>query len=163
MRPLPVKPLYGKNFLMSKIFTKLQKAVCLTTAASIVFFFLYNTNFSPRLLQYQCGNELAKKVNGVIDPKEVYFWKENYSSSFNFYTGTIRKQFSDSIMNNKRTVWLMFNENNKQEVLESGLQIDRQVQTADYEVSRNSFKFLNPTTRDSATTQMILAEISRKQ
>ena len=151
------------HFLMSKIFTPLQKAICLTTAASIVFFFLYNTNFSPRLLKYQCGNELAKKVKGVIDPEEVYFWKENYSSSFNFYTGTIRKQFNDSIMNNKRTAWLMFNKNNKQDVLEAGYKIDRQIQAVDYEVSRPDFKFLNPSTRDSATTQMILAEISIKQ
>ena len=151
------------HFLMSKVFTQLQKAVCLTTAASIGFFFLYNTNFSPRLLKYQCGNELAEKVNGAIDPQDVYFWKENYSSSFNFYTGTIRKQFNDSIMNNKRTVWLFFHGNNKQDVLESGYQIDRQMQAVDYEVSRPDFTFLNPSTRDSATTQMILAEISIKQ
>ena len=151
------------HFLMSKVFTKLQKAVCLTAAVSIGFFFLYNTNFSPRVLQYQCGNELVKKINDTIDPEEVYFWKENYSSSFNFYTGTLRKQFNDSIMNNKRTVWLMFNENNKQQVLESGYQFGRQIQAADYEVSRLNFKFLNPSTRDSATMQMILAEISPKQ
>jgi 4-amino-4-deoxy-L-arabinose transferase-like glycosyltransferase len=151
------------HFLISKVFTQLQKAVCLTTASAIVFFFLYNTNFSPQLLKYQCGNELAKKVKGVISPEEIYFWKENYSSSFNFYTATIRQQFNDSLLNSKRTIWMLFNENDKQEVLQSGYQISQQLQTADYEVSRYSFKFLNPATRDSATTQMILSEISRKQ
>ena len=151
------------HFLMSKVFTKLQKAVCLTTAASIIFFFLYNTNFSPRLLQYQSGNVLAKKVKGLIDPEAVYFWQENYSSSFNFYTATIRKEFNDSIMSNKRTAWLMFHKNNKQDLLESGYQFDSEIPATDYEVSRLDFKFLNPLTRDSATTQMILAEISRKQ
>ena len=57
----------------------------------------------------------------------------------------------------------MFNKNNKQDVLEAGYKIDRQIQAVDYEVSRPDFKFLNPSTRDSATTQMILAEISIKQ
>jgi 4-amino-4-deoxy-L-arabinose transferase-like glycosyltransferase len=151
------------HFLMSKVFTQLQKAVCLTTASAIVFFFLYNSNFSPKLIKYQCGNELAKKIKGVIDPEEIYFWKDNYSSSFNFYTATLRKQFNDSLFNGRKKSWVLFSENEKQDVLQSGYQINQQLQAADYEVSRYNFKFLNPATRDSATTQMILAEISRKQ
>src|SRR4030095_12104875 len=80
-------------FLKTQHLSYLPKAVCTSVASMVVSFFLLNTNFYPQLLKYQGGNELAKKIKGNVDLVNVYFWKDNYSSSFNFYTATERKQF----------------------------------------------------------------------
>ena len=73
-------------FLKNQRLSYVQKAVCVSVTSMALSFFLLNTNFYPQLLKYQGGNELAKKIRGNVDPVNVYFWKNNYSSSFNFYT-----------------------------------------------------------------------------
>jgi hypothetical protein len=84
-------------FLKNQQLSYAPKAVCVSVTSMVFSFFLLNTNFYPQLLRYQGGKELAKKIKGNVDPVNVYFWKNNYSSSFNFYTATERKQFDDSI------------------------------------------------------------------
>lgn len=151
------------HFIRSKIFLPVQKAVCITASASVVFYFLYNSSFSPQLLKYQGGNELAKKIRGAINPEEIYFLKDNYSSSFNFYTATLRKEFKDSVFINRHTIWVLFNENSRAELEKNKLLVVKEIEVPDYEITRYSFKFYNPVTRDNACTRMILAEVTRNQ
>jgi hypothetical protein len=49
-----------------------------------------------------------------MDPVNVYFWKNNYSSSFNFYTAT-SVNLIDSIFKGKKPIWL-FDNNDSAEV-----------------------------------------------
>jgi hypothetical protein len=148
-------------FLKNQQLNYVQKAIGFSASTMIVSFFLLNTNFYPKLLKYQGGNELAKKILGNIDPANVYFWKDNYSSSFNFYTVTERKQFDDSIFaNGKKPIWLLFDKHMLVDIEQAGYKIGHVDSVQDYEITRLKLKFLNPATRKDELTEMVIGEIT---
>jgi 4-amino-4-deoxy-L-arabinose transferase-like glycosyltransferase len=141
-----------------------QKAAGLSVATMILSFFLLNTNFYPQLLKYQGGNELAKKIKGNVDPANIYFWKDNYSSSFNFYTATERKQFDDSIfLKGKKPIWLLFDIHNEDEIKQAGYKLGMAYSSADFEITRLNLKFINPATRKKQLTGMVICEVVGKE
>ena len=151
-------------FLRDQQLPYLQKALCVSVAAMVVTFFLLNTNFYPQLLKYQGGNELAKRIKGNVDPVNVYFWKENYSSSFNFYTATERKQFDDSIfLKGKKPIWLLFDKYDSSDISRSGYKIGLIYSVPDFGITRLSLKFINPVTRKNELHEMRLGEITGKE
>lgn len=151
-------------FLRTSKIDILGKAVCVSVATMVVAFFLLNTNFYPQLLQYQGGNQLAKKIKGNVDPQNVYFWRDIYSSSFNFYTATERKQFNDSIYTKgKRPIWLLFDKHNLSDIQQAGYSIGLTYEVPDFEITKLNLKFINPAKREGQLTQMMLGEITGKR
>ena len=151
-------------FLLSIRLAILQKAVSVSVATMVVSFYLLNTNFYPQLLKYQGGNELAKKVKGNVDPVNIYFWKDNYSSSFNFYTATERNQFDDSLyVKGKKPLWLLYDARNTDEIQQAGYKIGLTYSVADYEITKLDLKFLNPATRNRELKQLMVSEITGKE
>ncbi len=148
-------------FIKSKFYSQLQKAVTLSASLMAFVFFLLNSNFYPQLLKYQAGNELAFSTKGVIDPETVYAWKESHSSSYFFYTKTIRRQFEDAVLQGKDKVGLLYFINDEPGILNEGYKISNRHEVTDFEVTRLGIKFLNPATREKDCTKMVLAEISR--
>lgn len=151
-------------FLRNQQLPYLQKAVCVSVATMAVLFFLLNANFYPQLLKYQGGNELAKKIKGNVDPVNVYFWKDNYSSSFNFYTATERRQFDDSIfLKGKKPIWLLFDRKDSVDIRQSGYNIGLIYSVPDFGITRLDVKFVNPATRKIELHEMMLGEITGKE
>ena len=151
-------------FLRNQKLSYLRKAVCVSVATMVLSFFLLNTNFYPQLLKYQGGNELAKKIKGNVDPANVYFWKENYSSSFNFYTATERKQFDDSIfLKGKKPIWLLFDREDSADIHRSGYKIGLVYSVPDFGITRLDLKFVNPAKRNNELHEMMLGEIVGRQ
>ena len=151
-------------FLRNQQLSYVQKALCISVASMVLSFFLLNTNFYPQLLRYQGGNELAKKIKGNVDPVNVYFWKNNYSSSFNFYTATERKQFDDSIfLKGKRPIWLLFDKNDSTDIRQSGYKIGLTYSVPDFGITKLNLKFVNPVTRKNELHEMVLGEITGKE
>ncbi|MEI9912579.1 MAG: glycosyltransferase family 39 protein [Bacteroidota bacterium] len=110
-------------FIKSGQYGRLQKSVAVSVATMVFAFFLLNTNFYPQLLTYQGGNELAFMTKGKVNAENVYFWKETYSSSFNFYSSTIRKTFDDSVMAAGKKTWLLYDIRNEEEIKQAGYQL----------------------------------------
>jgi hypothetical protein len=71
-------------FLLSKMYNNLQRSITVSVASIALFFFLANTNFYPQLLTYQGGKPLADMTKSIADPKDVYFWKNTFSSTIIF-------------------------------------------------------------------------------
>lgn len=147
-------------FLKSKVYEVWQKAVLVPVAAMIVFFFLLNTNFYPSLLKYQGGNMMAFKTRGIVDPDSVYFWKNNFSSSFNFYTKTLRKEFTDSVLQPGKKTWLLYDIRDEAEIKQT-YTIGERFETLDYEITKIDIKFVNPEKREGQCTKMVLGEVYR--
>jgi hypothetical protein len=148
----------------SRQYSIFEKSVCVSVASMIVSFFLLNANFYPQLLTYQGGNELAKTIKGKVDPVNVYFWKDNYSSSFNFYTVTERAQYDDSLLKKgKEPIWLLFDIRDLPSIRQAGYNIGFNYSARDYEITKLNFRFINPSTRDKTITQIVVAEITGKQ
>ncbi len=151
-------------FLLNKQLAFLQKSIGISVATMIVSFFLLNGNFYPQLLKYQAGNELAKKIKGNVDAANVYFWEDNYSSSFNFYTATERKQFDDSLfVKGKKPIWLLYDSRNLDEIKKSGYKIGMTYHSIDFEITKLDLKFINPASRPTELKEMVIGEITAKE
>ena len=148
-------------FFRTKTYDPMQKAVGVSVAAMILSFFLLNSNFYPQLLTYQGGNQMAFSTKGKVDPASVYFWKGFYSSSYSFYTATLRKQFEDSVLRPGKKTWLLFDIRNEEEIKQSGYRSGQRFSVLDYEITKLDIKFMNPAKRQKECTEMVLAEISR--
>lgn len=148
-------------FIKSNNYNTWQRAIVVPVTCMALFFFLMNTNFYPQLLSYQGGNMLAKNTRGKVDPANVYFWEEMQSSSYSFYSASIRKQFNDSIFLHQQTVWLLYDRAHSTAIAERGYKIIKQYKATDYEITKLKLKFINPETRESQTTEMRLAQISK--
>lgn len=148
-------------FIKNTAYNHLQKAVAVSVSVMIFSFFLLNSNFYPQLLKYQGGNELAFATKGKVDPANVYFWKDVYSSSYNFYTATLRKPFADSVLLHGKKIWLLADIRNLDEIKHRGYQLGQLYSTLDYEITKLDIKFVNPAKREKECTKMLLVEISR--
>ena len=148
-------------FIKSAAYHRLQKAVAVSVAAMIFSFFLLNSNFYPQLLKYQGGKELAVAVKEKLNPDDVYFWKNTFSSSFNFYTKKLYKPFADSVLQPGKKVWLIYDIRDEAEIKQAGYQLCQQFSVLDYEVTKLDIKFVNPAKRESQCSKMVLAELSR--
>lgn len=146
-------------FAISKLIPPLQKAVFVSVASMIFSMFLLNANFYPRLLKYQAGNEMAHHAGRSVDARDVYFWRGTYSSSFNFYTKTLRKEFADSVLVPGKKVWLAYDIKDEAEI-KSKYSIGQRFETLDYEVTKIDIKFLNPEKREKQCSKMVLGEIN---
>lgn len=148
-------------FLMSKFFTSFQKAIISSVVAIALFFFLANTNFYPQLLTYQGGKSLADMTRGIADPKEVYFWKNTYSSSYSFYSSSDRQVYNDSLSG--KHFWLIYEKSQRAEVDSVGFVFGKSFSVRDYEITRLKQKFVNPVTRNETLDSILMAEVVRKK
>jgi 4-amino-4-deoxy-L-arabinose transferase-like glycosyltransferase len=149
------------HFIKSKVYSPLQKAVTFSVATMAFVFFLLNSNFYPQLLTYQGGNELAFAARKKINSADIYFWNNNYSSSFNFYTASLRKPFADSVLQPGKKTWLLYNIHFEEEIKSAGYKVVPRYTAIDYEITRLNIKFVNPASREKECTKLVLAEISR--
>jgi len=131
-------------------------------AVSILFLFLLlNSSFYPKLLKYQGGQELAKLIKNKIEPGRIYFWPKNYSSSFCFAQATLRQEFVDSALNKTRSTWLVFDINYEPEIEKNGYVITERTEVKDFEITKLDRKFLEPSTRNTQCSKLVIGRISR--
>ena len=146
-------------FVLKKYQNTIQKAITVSVATMAVFFFLLNTNFYPNLLNYQGGKPLADLTRQKADPKKVYFWNNTFSSSYNFYTASLRQVYNDSLLKSGEIIWLIYDKSQQAAIDSSGLLPGQQFSVDDYEVTRLKKKFLDPATRKETLTEMRMAEV----
>ncbi len=148
-------------FIKSAAYDRLQKAVTVSVAAMIFSFFLLNSSFYPQLLKYQGGKGLADLVKGKLNPDDVYFWKNTFSSSFTFYSGSLHQPFSNSVLQPGKKVWLIYDIRDEEQIKQAGCFLLPQFSVPDYEITKLDIKFVNPATREKQCSRMVLAELSR--
>lgn len=146
-------------FIRSNQYSILQKSVLVPASAMIFFFFLMNTNFYPQLLQYQAGQHLARATKEITGKEPVYYWKNTFSSSFNFYSRTFRLPFHDSVLRSKEKVWLLYDEREASSIKENYKLGDPKWAAEDYEVTRLTLKFLDPKRRKNECSKLVMAEL----
>jgi 4-amino-4-deoxy-L-arabinose transferase-like glycosyltransferase len=151
--------LAGVVFLLLGFTIPMQKLVGTSVLTSILLFFLLNANFYPRLLHYQAGNEMAFDVSRKANAKNIYFWPEVYSHSFNFYTAELRKEFTDSTMQQPSPIWIMTDSERLEQMKQKNLPIIESYEKDDYGITTMQLPFINPATRKGELTKLILVRI----
>lgn len=148
-------------FFIASGFSKLQKAVGLSVSVMVLSFFLLNSNFYPQLLRYQAGKPLADMSKGKLNPADVYFWNNTFSSSFSFYSRSVYQPFTDTTLKSGDKKWLIFDTRSEGEILQKGYRIGQRFEAKDYEITKLDIRFINPQKREGECTQLALAEISK--
>ena len=141
------------------MYSKIQKAITVPVASIALFFFLLNANFYRQLLTYQGGKPLADMTKGIADPEEVYFWKNTFSSTYNFYSSSNRQVYPDSMRNTDQRFWLIYERSQQAEIDSLGLEFGKTFSVQDYEITRLKQSFIDPSTRAQALDSMIMAEV----
>jgi 4-amino-4-deoxy-L-arabinose transferase-like glycosyltransferase len=151
-------------FYKQPLYTKAQKLILLPVTAVILFFLLMNGNFYPGLLQYQAGKQLAIGTRGKVDPAEVYIEKNavSYSASYNFYSRSLNQVFDDSLLSQGKKAWLLTEPASFERLKSEGYHFGKIYVVPHFRITKLNLKFLNPATRDSQTSKMMLAEIISK-
>ena len=144
-------------FLLSKMYSPVQRSITVSVATIALFFFLANTNFYPRLLTYQGGKPLADQTRAVANPKDVYFWKNTFSSTYNFYSTSNRQVYNDSLLGKK--IWLIYERSQQSEIDSAGFIFGKTFSVPDYEITRLKKEFVDPATRKETLDSMIMAEV----
>ena len=128
-------------------------------AVMFLFIFLY-LNFYPSLLTYQGGQELAEKTKGIVNPETVYFWKNNYSSSYCFATKTLRKEWAGANEQlNNTSAHLIYDVAYEKEISGAGLVLGEKVSVKDFEITKLDREFVNPKTRDAHCSTLVMARV----
>lgn len=125
---------------------------------SVLVWFLLNTNFYPKLLTYQAGNELAQKVMEDIGGANVYQQPGLRAFSFDFYTATLAKPLPDSVFGAAQPVWLLADTAGLR-AARTKYTIGRTIRHRDFSVTQLNGTFINPATRQKALSELILAEV----
>jgi len=143
--------------LLSKSFSTIQKSITISVASIVLLFFLLNTNFYPQLLTYQGGKPLADLTKNVVNPKDVYFWKNTFSSTYNFYSASNRQVYDDSLKHQGKKFWLIYERSQQSQI--AGLIFGKTFSVPDYEITRLKKSFVDPATRKETLDEMIMAEV----
>ncbi|HVG16420.1 MAG TPA: hypothetical protein VM935_15720, partial [Chitinophagaceae bacterium] len=148
-------------FLFKTARAPIGRIVIASAFTSLLLFYLLNSNFYPRLLKYQAGNEMAAIVNNTIGGENIFFQEGERSWSLNFYTKTLHQDFNDSVLQ-KGKPWVVTNSERIEE-LSKTYRLGKQYRHIDYEITRLQGKFINPSTREASTRDMIIAEVLGKK
>ena len=150
-------------FFISRSFSAPQKAVTISASSMVLLFFLLNSNFYPQLLTYQGGKPLADMTKGIVNPKDVYFWKNTSAPSYSFYSSSLRQDYDDSLIGTGRYTWLLYQKSQQAKIDSAGFIFGKIFSAADYEITRLKKNFINPATRKETLDEMILAEVKGKK
>ena len=145
------------------MYNNIQRSIIVSVAAIALFFFLANTNFYPQLLTYQGGKPLADITRGIAEPKDVYFWKNTFSSTYNFYSSSNRQVYNDSLIPTGKNFWLIYEKSQQTEVDSLSLQFGKTFSVPDYEITRLKKNFVDPATRKGTLDEMIMVEVVNKK
>lgn len=146
-------------FILKNAKEKPAQLIAASVVTSILLFFLLNANFYPQLLTYQAGNELAQKTKDSVDTKNVYFWPGIYSSTYNYYTAELRKEYADSLLQTPGPIWIMVNGGKLPELAAHGLKAQEIIGQRDYEITMLDLKFVNPARRNEVIGRYYLVKV----
>ncbi len=143
----------------SKTPTDTKPFTYMLSAVVILCLFL-NINFYPQLLSYQGGQKLADQTKGKINLQTVYFWKNNYSSSYCFATKTLRKELPDpELLLDDTSAHLIYDIAYEKEITTAGWVLGNRVSVKDFEITKLDKQFADPKTRETHCSKLVMAEI----
>ncbi len=118
-----------------------------------------NLHFYPRLLQYQAGTQLAKRLTalGADATNTAYLAVHAYSFDFEMKSAiAVRPELSDL---KTRDRFVVVDSKGLQSMREAGVQLGQTIEMPNYPATRLSGDFLNPRTRAGAVDRWYGVEI----
>ncbi len=119
-----------------------------------------NTQFYPKLLEYQGGSSMAEKVKEKNIPvDEIYKITTRHTWALDFYNQNPVNIISVNDLKAKNDVWVYADDQELEQLQKNGIVWTDQITVDQFRITRLQIKFLNPDTRQDKLNQMHLVHL----
>ena len=140
--------------------TAYAKIVTVAIFSAVLLNGFMNAHFYPKLLEYQGGSTMAKKVREKNIPVDnIYKISEKYSWSLDFYNKKPVQIVSIPEIAKKNDVWVYATDDELNQLKDNGMVWDEQITVDQFRITRLQVKFLNPDTREGKLNKMHLVHL----
>ncbi len=137
------------------------KIMVISVLFSVFVNFGLNTQFYPKLLKYQAGNNLVKIIKDKkIDPNNIYMIKGSQSWTLNFYTERETPEIALSELENMKGKWLFVYDRDLDKLKSQNIKLGKSIEVEHFKITRLSLTFLNPKTRNDILDKAYLFQIN---
>ena len=154
--------LVGLCYVITTKMGVIRKLIVISVSYMIFINFCLNTQFYPKLLMYQAGNNAARVVNSEgIDRDDVFMLSGRPSWSLDFYTKRITPNIPISEISRtiKSGQWLFLYGNELESLKAMNMNWSKEYEIYHHRITRLSLEFLNPNTRDVILEKAYLLQI----
>ncbi len=154
----------GVCYLVTQVIHPARKLVLVSVAFMVLINFCLNTQFYPKLLLYQAGNNAANIINSENIAKEkVYILNGKPSWSLDFYTHRITPVVSlEKVAEQLEDgVWLFLYDRQLDTLKKQGVYWSKEYEINHHRITRLTGTFLNPNTRDGILEKAFLIRIEK--
>lgn len=152
------------GYIIKAKMNQIKRFVLISVYFMIFINFCLNTQFYPKLLQYQAGNNAALLMKKEqINPKDVFMLTEDKTSwSLDFYTERITPRISITKIPEKimQGQWLFVYEDQIKTLKENNIKWSKEYKIDHYRITRLNLKFLNPDSRKNILEKAFLLQIN---
>ncbi|WP_405209174.1 ArnT family glycosyltransferase [Aquimarina sp. LLG6339-5] len=154
--------LAGLSYVITTKMGTIRKLIVISVSYMIFINFCLNTQFYPKLLLYQAGNNTARVINSEnIDSNNVFKLSGKPSWSLDFYTKRITPTVPISEISSviKSGQWLFLYGNQLESLKAANISWSKKYEIYHHRITRLSLEFLNPNTRDGILEKAYLLRI----
>ncbi len=139
----------------------LARLAGISLLASVVLNAGLNGYFYPRLLEYQAGSAIARRIEQEALPVEViYKLDAEHTWALDFYFGRPVEQVAPGRLMANAPLWLYATEEQRERLGKEGYRWDRELAADQFRISRLQARFLNPATREKVLRKRYLLHLT---
>jgi len=136
------------------------KIATVAILSSVLLNGVMNTQFYPKLLEYQGGSSMAEKVKEKNIPvDEIYKITTRHTWALDFYNQNPVNIISLNDLKAKNDVWVYADDQELEQLQKNGIVWTDQITVDQFRITRLQIKFLNPDTRQDKLNQMHLVHL----
>ncbi|MEZ4809191.1 MAG: glycosyltransferase family 39 protein [Allomuricauda sp.] len=137
------------------------RIITISVCSSLLLNGLLNTHFYPKLLQYQAGSAMAKKVaEHDIPVDKIYkISASRHTWALDFYNQHTVGIVSLSELMDKSDIWIYATDQELDRLHNDGYHWHEQISVDQFRITRLQIKFLDPKTRQRKLEQMHLVHL----
>jgi 4-amino-4-deoxy-L-arabinose transferase-like glycosyltransferase len=136
------------------------KIATVAILSSVLLNGVMNTQFYPKLLEYQGGSTMAEKVKeNNIPVNNIYKITTRHTWALDFYNQNPVQIISVNDLKAKNDVWVYADEQELEQLQKNGIVWTDQITVDQFRITRLQIKFLNPDTRQDKLNQMHLVHL----
>lgn len=155
----------GLCYVVTKQMNVYRKIVLISVYFMVLINFCLSTQFYPKLLLYQAGNNAANIIKAEnINPENVFILAGKPSWSLDFYTNRITPvvAMNDISKTLKNGDWLFLYDYQLKELKEDAISWNEKYEINHFRITRVSGSFINPNTRDGVLEKAFLLQYLSK-
>lgn len=138
----------------------LTRLLGITLYGAVLLNLVMNTHFYPKLLEYQAGSEMAKRINEEsLEITTIYKLDQEHTWALDFYFKKPVVYKDMESLTGDETDWYYVNEKQRELLVGRGIVWDSERNVDQFRISRLQGRFLNPTTREQVLRKRYLLHV----